>query len=137
MIQVFKEKVPFCFIIWMWWCQKSKKSYKQYYHPTVEIKYYYVVIDGRNFFDHPIKNDLKTYRNIRKIAAGEGDNYATGCFQQIEQIDTTNWFYWQSNKSRRYKNVFHYWREERSSFRFFKSNSKSIMILFCFDIILV
>ena len=121
----------------MWWCQKSEKSYKQYYHPTVEIKYYYVVIDGRNFFDQPIKNDLKTYRNIRKIAASEGDDYATGCFQQIEQIDKKNWFYWQSNKSSRYKNVFHYWREERSSFRFFKSNSKSIMILFCFDIILV
>ena len=48
------------------------------------------MIDGRNFFDEPIKNHLKTYRNIRKIAAGEGDDYATGSFQQIEQIDTTN-----------------------------------------------
>ena len=48
------------------------------------------MIDGRNFFDQPIKNDLKTYRNIRKIAASEGDDYATGCFQQIEQIDTKN-----------------------------------------------
>ena len=39
------------------------------------------MIDVRNFFDHPIKNDLKTYDNIRKIAAGQGDNYTTGCLQ--------------------------------------------------------
>ena len=37
------------------------KSYKQYYLPAVEIKDYNVKIDGRNFFDQPIKNDLKTY----------------------------------------------------------------------------
>ena len=36
------------------------------------------MIDGRNFFDQPIKNDLKTYDNIRKIATGQGDNYTTG-----------------------------------------------------------
>ena len=37
------------------------------------------MIDGRNFFDQPIKNDLKTYDNIRKIATGQGDDYTTGC----------------------------------------------------------
>ena len=29
-----------------------------------------VVIHGRNFFDQPVKNNLKTYDNIRKIAIG-------------------------------------------------------------------
>ena len=29
-----------------------------------------VVIDGRNFFDQPVKNNLKKYDNIRKIAIG-------------------------------------------------------------------
>ena len=37
------------------------------------------MIDGRNFFDKPIDNMAKTYRNIRKIAMGEGDDYTTGC----------------------------------------------------------
>ena len=37
------------------------------------------MIDERNFFDHPIKNDIRTYENIRKIAAGQGYNYTTGC----------------------------------------------------------
>ena len=37
------------------------------------------MIDVRNFFDQPIKNDLKTYNTIRKIAMGQGDDYTTGC----------------------------------------------------------
>ena len=32
------------------------------------------MIDRRNFFDQPIKNDLKTYDNIRKIATGQSDD---------------------------------------------------------------
>ena len=47
----------------------GRESHKQYYISTVDIKYY-VMIDGRNFFDQPIKNDLKT---------GQGDGYTTGC----------------------------------------------------------
>ena len=42
------------------------------------IKDYNVMIDGRNLFDQPIKDDFKTY-NIKKIATGQGDDYATGC----------------------------------------------------------
>ena len=37
------------------------------------------MINGENFFDQPIKNNKLTYENIRKIAAGQGDDYATGC----------------------------------------------------------
>ena len=37
------------------------------------------MIDGKNFFDQPIKNDKVTYENIRKIATGQGDDYTTGC----------------------------------------------------------
>ena len=37
------------------------------------------MIDWKNFFDQPIKNDKKTYENIGKIAIGQGDNYTTGC----------------------------------------------------------
>ena len=35
------------------------------------------MIDGKNFFDQPIKNGKVTYENIRKIATGRGDNYTT------------------------------------------------------------
>ena len=36
------------------------------------------MIDGKNFFDQPINNSIKTYENIRKIATGQGDDYTTG-----------------------------------------------------------
>ena len=39
----------------------------------------YVMIDGRNLFDQRIKNDLRAYDHIRKIATGQGDDYTTGC----------------------------------------------------------
>ena len=37
------------------------------------------MIDGKNFFDQPIKDNKITYENIRKIATGQGDDYTTGC----------------------------------------------------------
>ena len=37
------------------------------------------MIDGKNFFDQPVKNDKVTYENIRKITIGQGDDYTTGC----------------------------------------------------------
>ena len=33
------------------------------------------MIDGRNYFDQPIKNYLKTYGNIKKIATIPPDVY--------------------------------------------------------------
>ena len=37
------------------------------------------MIDGKNFFHQPIKDDKITYDNIRKIATGQGDDYTTEC----------------------------------------------------------
>ena len=37
------------------------------------------MIAGRNFFEQPIKNDIKTYENIWKITTGQGDDYTTDC----------------------------------------------------------
>ena len=34
------------------------------------MKYYNVMIDGKMFFDQPVRNDKVTYENIRKIAIG-------------------------------------------------------------------
>ena len=37
------------------------------------------MIDWKNFFDEPVKNNKVTYENIRKISTGQGDDYTTGC----------------------------------------------------------
>ena len=42
-------------------------SNKRYYIPNVEIKDYNVMIDGKNFFDQPVKNNKVTYDNIKKL----------------------------------------------------------------------
>ena len=48
--------------------------------PSEKIhKYEYPTLDGKNFFDQPVNSNLKTYENIRRIAAGQGDDYTTGC----------------------------------------------------------
>ena len=36
------------------------------------------MIDRKNFFDQPVKNNKVTYENIRKIATGQEDDYTTG-----------------------------------------------------------
>ena len=57
----------------------SRTSYTIYNLPLVEVDCYNVVIDGRNFFEQPVKNNFITYDNIWKIATGQGDDYTTGC----------------------------------------------------------
>ena len=37
------------------------------------------MIDGKNLSDHPVKYIIRTYDSIRKIVAGQGDDYTTGC----------------------------------------------------------
>ena len=57
----------------------KRTSAKGYYLPNVEVKTYNIMIDGKSFFGQPIKYNKVTYENIRKIALGQGDDYATGC----------------------------------------------------------
>ena len=57
----------------------QRTSNKRYYIPNIEIKDYNVMIDGKNFFDQPIKDNKVTYENIRKIAIGQGDDYTASC----------------------------------------------------------
>ena len=55
-----------------------RPRYKRYFLTTVEIKYYKLMIDGQRFFNQPVNNNLRKFDNIRKIATGQGDDYATG-----------------------------------------------------------
>ena len=47
---------------------------------SCRIKDHNIMVDVKNFFDHPIKYDLIRYENILKIATRQGDDYTTGCF---------------------------------------------------------
>ena len=56
-----------------------RNSYRKYFVPRVDITSYNVLIDGKNFYGQPINDSIRKYDEIRKIATGKGDNYATGC----------------------------------------------------------
>ena len=43
------------------------ESYKQFYLLTVKIKDYNVTIDGRIFFDQPVKIDLKHMITLERL----------------------------------------------------------------------
>ena len=46
----------------------------------------------KNFFDQPVKSDMRTYDNIQKIATGQGDDYTTGCLLDlIISMSTIKW----------------------------------------------
>ena len=62
----------------------QRTSHTCYYLPNVEIKDCNIMINGENLFDQPIKNNKVTYKNIRKIATGQGDDYTTGCLYFLD-----------------------------------------------------
>ena len=70
--------------------ENGRTSHSNYYLPKVEIKDYNVMINGKNFFDQPINDDTKTYKNITKIATGKGDNYTTSCLLDYSYFKV-NW----------------------------------------------
>ena len=45
----------------------DRTIHRKYYLPTVEIEDYNVMINGQNFFDQLVKNNLRTYNNIKKL----------------------------------------------------------------------
>ena len=45
-----------------------------------------MLIDGRNFYDQPINDQIRKYDEIRKIAIGQGDDCATGCLLDYQYI---------------------------------------------------
>ena len=53
----------------------NRDSFSDYYITNVEIKDFNVVIDGKGFFDLPVKNEEETYENIIKMS---NNDYTTG-----------------------------------------------------------
>ena len=45
------------------------------------------MIDGQNFFDLPVKNNLIAYDNNRKITTGQGDDFTTGCLLDYNYLN--------------------------------------------------
>ena len=66
----------------------SRDSFSRYYVPNVEIKDFNVLIDGKSFFDLPVKNEKEAYEKI--IEMSRNNDYTTG-----NLLDS---FYFRENK---------------------------------------
>ena len=47
--------------------ENGGSSHSEYYLPKVEIQEYNVKIDGKNFFNQPVNNDIKKYKTLYLI----------------------------------------------------------------------
>ena len=56
--------------------EEGRISFAEYYPPIVEIKYFYVLIDQRSFFDVPMKKKEESYEKI--IEMSKNNDYTTG-----------------------------------------------------------
>ena len=56
----------------------NRDSFSHYYIPNVEIKDFNVLIDGKSFFDLPVKNKKEVYKKI--IHMSRNNDYTTGNF---------------------------------------------------------
>ena len=45
--------------------ENDRTLHSNYHLPKVEIKYYNVITDGKNFFDQPINSELKTWKYLK------------------------------------------------------------------------
>ena len=69
--------------------QVSVDLYKKYFLHRVKIDNYNIEIDGRNFYDQPINDSIKQYNEVRKISAGQGDDYTTGCLLDYSYFENS------------------------------------------------
>ena len=68
----------------------DRTSFSKYFVPNIQIKNFNVSIDGKSFFDMPIKNSKKTYEQI--IEMGRNNDYTTSnlldydCFSKYYKL---------------------------------------------------
>ena len=62
--------------------EDDRTSYSKYYVPNIEIKNYNVIIEGKPFFELPVKNVEETYQKIFDM--GYNDDYTVGNLMDFE-----------------------------------------------------
>ena len=67
--------------------QVSDNSFKKYFLPSAKIENYNIEIDGRNFYDQPIKDSIKQYDEVRKVSTRQ----TTGCLLDFAYFEKNYW----------------------------------------------
>ena len=64
----------------------ERDSHRKYFLPRANITNFNVLIDGRDFYDQSVNDQIKNYDEIRKIGTGKGDDYTTGCLLDYQYL---------------------------------------------------
>ena len=56
----------------------------------MKIENYNIKIDGRNFYDQPINDSIKQNDEVKKVSAGQGDDYTAGCLLEFAYFETND-----------------------------------------------
>ena len=56
--------------------ENDRTSFSKYYTPKVEIKDFNLLVNGKSFFDVPVKNKEEAYKKIIEIS--KNNDYTTG-----------------------------------------------------------
>ena len=67
--------------------QPSRNGQRKYYLPRIDLNEYNVIIDGRNFYDNPIENNIEKYRELKKVMIGKGEDYTIGSLLDFNYFD--------------------------------------------------
>ena len=67
--------------------QPTRNRQRKYYLPRIDSNKYNVIIDGRNFYDNPIENNIEKHRELKKVMIGKGEDYTTGSLLDFNYFD--------------------------------------------------
>ena len=67
--------------------QPTRNGQQKYYLPRIISNKYNVIIDGINFYDNPIENNIEKYRELKKVMIGKGEDYTTGSLLDFNYFD--------------------------------------------------
>ena len=57
----------------------ERDSHRKYFLPRVNITNDNVLLDGRNFYNQSINDQVKKHNELIKITTGKSEDYSTGC----------------------------------------------------------
>ena len=67
--------------------QPTRNGQRKHYLPRIDLNKYNVIIDGINFYDNPIENNIEKYRELKKVMIGKGEDYTTGSLLDFNYFD--------------------------------------------------
>ena len=64
----------------------ERDSHRKYFLPRVNITKYYVLINGKNFYDQPITHETRKYDEVKMISLRKGEDYTIGCLLDYKYL---------------------------------------------------